>query len=262
MYHTGQWPAEGLDVSGKKVAVIGQGATGVQVVQELSKQAGELTVFLRTPNIAIPMRQRKLDPMEQDGWKGSYGTIFKACRETYGGFAYTAPTEPADSTTIPLEEREKYFEELYARGGFNLVSSIWSDYFFNPAANRAAYDFWAKKTCPRITDPVKRDLLAPVEPPHPWMTKRPSLEQDYYECMDRKNVKIVDMKANDIVSFDEKGIKTQDGTELDLDVIVLATGFDNYTGAFHTMGLKDKDSGRDLGEKWREGGKDLLWIND
>ena len=225
----------------------------MQLVQELSKQAGELTVFLRTPNTAIPMRQRKLDPMEQDGWKGGYRTIFKACRETYGGCFYSAPTEPADSTTIPLEEREKYLEELYLRGGFNLFGSIWPGFLFSPAASRAAYDFWAKKTRPRITDPVKRDLLAPLEPPHPWMSKRLSLEQDYYECMDRKNVKIVDMKTNDIESLSEKGIKTADGMEHDLDVVVLATGFENYTGAFHTMGLKDKDTGKDLGEKWREG---------
>ena len=85
------------------------------------------------------------------------------------------------------------------------------------------------------------------------MTKRPSLEQDYYECMDRESVKLVDMKKSDIERFTEKGIVTQDGKEQEFDVIVLATGFDNYTGAFHTMGLKDRNSGKDLREKWKEG---------
>lgn len=254
MHHTAQIPPEGLNASGRKVALIGQGATGIQCSQELSKQAGALTVFLRTPNLALPMRQRKLDNLEQNSWKGSYTALFKAARDTAGGFLYSPPPEP-DSTTIPLAEREKYFEDLYDRGGFNLVGSIWSDYMFNPAANRAIYDFWARKTRTRITDPVKRDLLVPLEPPHPWMGKRPSLEQDYYECMDRENVKIVNLRTNDIESFNENGIKTQDGTQHDFDVIVLATGFDNYTGAFHTMGLKQKDTGKDLSDIWKDGVK-------
>jgi cation diffusion facilitator CzcD-associated flavoprotein CzcO len=251
MYHTGQWPAEGLDVSGKRVAIIGQGATGVQVVQELAKQAGQLTVFLRTPNTAIPMRQRQISEVEQDHLKGSYATIFKGARDTFGGFAYAARPEP-DSTAIPLAEREEYFEEMYRRGGFNYVSSVWMDFLFNPTANRVMYDFWAKKTRARMTDPAKRDLLAPLEPQHPFMTKRPSLEQDYYECMDRENVSINDMRSNDIKEFTEKGIITADGKEQEFDVVVLATGFDNYTGSFHTMGLKDKN-GQDLGKKWKEG---------
>lgn len=254
MYHTANCPAESLDVSGKKVAVIGQGATGVQVVQELSKQAGELTVFLRTPNTALPMQQRKIEPREQDAFKGSYVMYLKACRSTYGGFAYTAAPEP-DSTAIPLAEREKLWEDLYQRGGFNLVGSNWGDYVFSPTANRAIYDFWAKKTRARISDPAKRDLLAPLEPLHPFMTKRPSLEQDYYECMDKPNVKIVDMKENDIESFNKEGIKTANGTQHDFDAIVLATGFDNYTGSFHTMGLKDHKTGADLGAKWKDGVK-------
>ena len=252
LYHTARWPSDGLDVSGKKVAVVGQGATGVQVVQELAKQAGELTVFLRTPNQALPMRQSKVDRAMQDAMKGSYVTLFKASRDTQGGFAYKAPPEPS-STALPIEQRHQLFEELYQRGGFNLVASVWQDYFFDPVANRTLYDFWTSKTRPRINNQVKRDILAPVEPPHPWMTKRPSLEQDYYECMDRDNVKLVDMKTNDIASFTETGIKTTDGSNLDFDLVVLATGFDNYTGAFHTMGLKHKDSGKDLGQIWKGG---------
>jgi cation diffusion facilitator CzcD-associated flavoprotein CzcO len=255
MCHTGQWPEELPDLSNKKIAIIGQGATGVQVAQELTKKAAETTVFLRTPNTAIPMVQRKLSYAEQDAMKGALTTFLTACRGTFSGFFYTPPPGETDSTKIPKAERDAFFEELYKRGGFNLLASCWADSLTNPAANRLIYDFWAEKTRARISDPVKRDLLAPLEPLHPIIAKRPSLEQDYYECMDKPNVKIVDMKTNDIAKFTEKGIVTADGTPHTFDLIVLATGFDNYTGSFHTMGLRDRSTNQDLREKWKDGVK-------
>lgn len=123
---------------------------------------------------------------------------------------------------------------------------------FDNKANREAYNFWAKKTRARITDPEKREILAPLEPPHAFGTKRPSLEQNYYEMLDRPENKVVDVKKNPIKEINEKGIVLADGTLHEFDVIALATGFDSVTGGIKNMGLKDVD-GVELSEKWKNG---------
>jgi cation diffusion facilitator CzcD-associated flavoprotein CzcO len=125
----------------------------------------------------------------------------------------------------------------------------YSDYTIDPKANRELYNFWREKTCARISDPVKRDLLAPEEPPYYISTKRPSLEQDYYECCDRENVDIVN---SPIREFTETGIVTEDGKHQDFDVVAICTGYDAVTGGLRTMGIKGRD-GLDLDEKWKDG---------
>lgn len=123
---------------------------------------------------------------------------------------------------------------------------------FDKKANDQAYNFWAKKTRERIKDPKKRDILAPLEAPHAWGTKRPSLEQDYYEQLDRPENEVVDVKNNPIVEVRENGIVTADGQLREFDVIALATGFDSVTGGMKNMGLKDIN-GILLKDKWAEG---------
>lgn len=261
IHHSGLWPSDGLDLTGKKVGIIGQGATGVQVVQELSKVAGQTTVFLRTPNTAFPMKQRKLTVEEQNSWRPRYSIILRdTARKSYGGFPFDPPTSASYADATP-EEREELYERLYNQGGFAFVGAIWPDYMFNPAANRAAYDFWARKTRERISDPVKKDLLAPLDPIHPLVGKRPSLEQDYYECLDKDNVKVVDLNTSPIETFTSKGINTggKQAEEHSFDAIVLATGFDNYTGAFSTMGIKDTN-GVELKDRWRDGVRTYLGL--
>jgi cation diffusion facilitator CzcD-associated flavoprotein CzcO len=122
----------------------------------------------------------------------------------------------------------------------------------NPEANRAAYDYWAKRTRSRIHDPVKRDLLAPLEPPHAFGTKRPSLEQDYYEQFNKPNVHLVNTKAHPIVQLTPQGIMTDDGQVYEVDIIALATGFDATTGGLAKMGIQDVN-GVELSERWRDG---------
>ena len=116
------------------------------------------------------------------------------------------------------------------------------------------YDFWAKKTRPRIRNPVKRDILAPLEPPHHFLTKRNGVEHDYYECIDQENVRIVDVKSTPVEAFTEKGIRIRGAQpeDLDFDAVVFATGFDSYTGALNTMGLEGTD-GIDLRQRWKNG---------
>ena len=246
-----------MDCRGKKVGIIGSGSTALQIVQELTKTADSLVTFIRTPNTALPMRQRKLQPEEVDHMKGLYDVILRqSARKTFGGFTYNPPPCASPQMLSP-EERETFFEELYQRGAFNYSAGNFLSSLFDPTDNRMIYDFWAKKTRARIRDPVKRDILAPLEPLHPFLTKRPGIEADYYECCDSEHVRVVDLKKTPIEAFTKQGLKIggdggEGGEEIDLDIIVLATGFDNYTGAFSTMGIKGTD-GVDLNDRWKEG---------
>lgn len=124
--------------------------------------------------------------------------------------------------------------------------------FQDQKANDQAYNFWVKKTRERIKDPRKRDILAPLKAPHPWGTKRPSLEQNFYEQLDKPENDVVDVKATPIVEIKENGILTEDGKLREFDVIALATGFDSVTGGMKNMGLRDVD-GVLLSEKWKMG---------
>ena len=250
MHHSSFWPEEGVDVKGKRVAVVGTGSTGVQIAQECASEAAELTVFQRTPNLALPMRQKRLTEEEQNNQKDSYPDLFKHRLTTFAGFPYTF----SDKKTFEdsPEQREQFFEERWQAGGFPFWLAAYSDMLYEEKANRLAYDFWAKKTRARIQDPEKRDILAPLEPPHAFGTKRPSLEQDYYEKFNNPNVHVVNIKKNPIIEVKPNGIVTQDGKLHEVDVIALATGFDSVTGGMKNMGLKDVD-GVDLADKWKLG---------
>lgn len=250
MHHSSFWPAEGVDMKGKRVAVIGTGSTGIQLAQEASKQASNVTVFQRTPNLCLPMRQRKLTHEEQDKAKANYPQIYRDRMTTFAGFSY----DFADKNTFDdtEEERQKFYEELWAEGGFKYWLGTYKDMLFDKKANDQAYNFWVKKTRERIKDPRKRDILAPLKAPHAWGTKRPSLEQNFYEEMDKPENDVVDVQATPISEFTETGIVTSDGKLREFDIVALATGFDSVTGGMKNMGLKDVD-GVDLGERWKMG---------
>ena len=250
MYHSSFWPQEGVDVKGKRVAVIGTGSTGIQIAQETSKEAASVTVFQRTPNLCLPMGQRKLTEQEQQDAKARYPDIYRHRLTTFAGF----PFDFSEKNTFDDDEqqREAFFEQLWANAGFEFWLATYKDMLFDKKANDQAYAFWLKKTRARISDPEKRDILAPNEAPHAWGTKRPSLEQDFYEQMDKPQNHVVDIKANPIVEVKENGIVTQDGQMREFDVIALATGFDSVTGGMKNMGLRDEE-GVLLSEKWKTG---------
>ncbi|KAJ5708469.1 hypothetical protein N7488_008270 [Penicillium malachiteum] len=249
------WPREGVDVKGKRVAVIGTGPTGVQIFQEWAKEAAETFVFQRTPNMAIPMRPKTLDKQAQKDIKEETPDMFAACKTTSGGLPWGKHEKKFDDYSA--EEIEEILSNLYYTGGFRYWSGGYGDLLINPAANRAAYDFWVKKTRERIKDPVKRDLLAPLEPPHPFGVKRPSLEQDYYELMDKPNVHLINTKAHPIVALTPNGIMTDDGTVYDVDAIALATGYNASTGSLNRMGIKNVN-GVDISKRWKNGVSSFL----
>ncbi|WP_448608301.1 flavin-containing monooxygenase [Geodermatophilus sp. URMC 60] len=248
--HTARWP-ETLDMSGKRVAIIGTGASAVQVIQEAGPVVQHLTVFQRTPNLALPMQQRNLDDEEKAALKQTMPEVAEECRKTFAAIDYDF--DPRKGTETPPEEREALFEHLWNKGGFAFWLGNFSDYLFRDETNSMVYEFWKKKTKPQIADPVKAELLAPEIAPHPFGAKRPALHQNYYEVMNQNNVELVSIQESPIVGLTDGGIRTADGVEYgDFDIIVLATGFDNNTGALTSIDLRNAD-GVALRDKWRQG---------
>ncbi|KAK3113017.1 hypothetical protein LTR53_010106 [Teratosphaeriaceae sp. CCFEE 6253] len=248
--HSSFWPTEGVDMKGKRVAVIGTGATGIQIAQEAAKEAKHLTCFVRTPNLCIPMNQGPVDPeAAKRDLETLHGKLNVDRYDNVAGFLYSAPTKGVFDD--PPDVQQAVMEEAWRLGGFRLIF-CYNDIITDQAANDVVYDFWAKKRRAQMTDPVKRDILAPEVQPHAFGGKRPSLEQDYYYQMDQDHVKIVPVKQNSISHITESGIVTEDGELHEVDVIALATGFDSVTGGLKDLDLTGLD-GEKLAEKWRMG---------
>lgn len=249
LVHSGEYPQD-LDCTGKKVAIIGAGATAVQITQELGKVADETTVFLRRPSYCLPMGQRAMTELEQKMWKTYYPHLFQAARQSPMGFPSTGVDKSAQEASE--EERLKLWEECWDKGAFHLLISAYNDTLLNPESNRMVYDFWANKTRKRIQDPKKQALMAPKVPPYYIATKRFPLEIDYYDVINQDNVHLVDLNATPLKTFEENGMRMSDDVLREFDVVVLATGFDSFTGSQTHMGLKNKD-GVDLKELWKDG---------
>lgn len=164
VHHSSFWPDEGIDVKGKNVAVIGTGASGVQISQEWGQHAGTLKLFQRTPNLALPMGRKSLSAEEQKFAKAWYPRLFEMRERSFAGFLYDA-VEKSTFDDTP-EEREAFYQMLWDTAGFNFWLANYSDLLKSPEGNKEAYNFWAKKVRARISDPKKRDLLAPLEMPH------------------------------------------------------------------------------------------------
>ncbi|KUI72825.1 Baeyer-Villiger monooxygenase [Cytospora mali] len=248
LHHSSFWPDNHVDVRGKRCAVIGTGASGVQISQEWGPLAGSLKVFQRTPNLALPMNKKPLTPKEQIFSKQWYHRLFEMRERTFAGFLYDF-AERATFDDTP-EEREKFYQSLWDKAGFNFWMASYTDLFWDAEANKEAYNFWAKKVRGRIGDPTKRDILAPLQMPHFFGVKRPCLEQTYYEQFNRESVDVVDVSKNSIKEFDETGLTLEDGTHYDLDIVAIATGFDITTGGMTQMGLKSIHS-TDLATEWQ-----------
>ncbi|KAJ3548842.1 hypothetical protein NM208_g803 [Fusarium decemcellulare] len=255
IHHSSFWPDEHIDVKDKRCAVIGTGASGVQITQAWGPEAGHLKVFQRTPNLAVPMRRKQLSPQEQEQRKVLYPELFKLRETSFAGFHYDWLEKNTFDDTP--EQRQAAYEKAWTEGGFRYWVSIYKDNLFDAKANQESYNFWANKTRARIQDPKKRDLLAPLKMPHYFGIKRPCLEYDYYEQFNRPNVDIIDIKTNPIKDFTETGILLQDGTHHEFDVVAIATGFDVVTGVMTQLGIKSIH-GTNLEDEWKPGAKTYL----
>ena len=250
-HHASDWPRAGVDWKGKRVGVIGTGASGVQIIQEASEEASHLTVFQRTPMLALPMNQYKIDEKMQAQLQGGLlSTMLRRCQQTFGGF----PIEGDARSLLDLtpEERELKWEDLWSKGGFSFWIAAFEDTFRVQSANDEVYKFWKKKVRARIDDPELKQKLAPDVAPHPFGLKRPCLEDRYFEVFNKSNTTLVDVSENSIVEVTPKGVKTQDGVEHELDVLVLATGYDAVTGSIGQIGIRGTD-GVLVGDRWAKG---------
>ena len=248
-HHTALWPQAGVDFRGKRVGVVGTGASGIQIAQEAAREASHLTIFQRTPNLCLPMQQKKLDEQANHHLKESYQEFFRKRPESFAGVEYDV--NPQSSLAVSAEERNAHYEELWALGGFKFWLGNYQDMLRDEAANRTAYNFWRDKVRARIQDPAVAEKLAPTEPPHPFGVKRPSLEQWYFDIFNDDHVELVDIKASPIERITPDGVKTGE-REHELDILVMATGFDAVTGGLTQIDIRGTD-GASLREKWATG---------
>ena len=251
-FHTAHWPHEPVDFAGKRVAVIGTGATGVQTIQEVAKTAGHLTVFQRTPNWCTPLHNRPITPAEMADIKANYDDIFRRCGETFACFLHTA--DPRGTFEVTPEEREAFYEQLYASPGFGIWVGNFKDTLTDRAANKEISDFVARKIRQRVKDPKVAEMLIPKD--HGFGTRRVPQETHYYEVYNQPNVTLVDSKATPIERITETGLKTSEA-EYAFDIIIYATGFDALTGAFDRIDIRGRD-GVALKQKWSGGAQTFV----
>ena len=218
-----------------------------------------MTIYQRTPNYCLPMNQRLLDEKEEEKNKadGKYEKAFAETYKTFAGFNYDFLQK--NTFEDSPEEREKFYHELLVeRGGFNFWLGTYKDMLFDQKANDEAYKFWRKTVLKRIPDPKKAALLAPENPPHPWGTKRPSLEQNFYEVVSMPHVDIIDVNENPIEEITATGIKTKLGL-VEVDVIILATGFDSVTGSLAQLNIQGV-KGETIADHWKNGTRTSMGI--
>jgi cation diffusion facilitator CzcD-associated flavoprotein CzcO len=253
-YHTSRWPKEKSDFTGKRVAVIGTGATAVQLIPIVAKECGHLTVFQRTPNYCAPLRNSLVSDETQQRWKATYDEIHKQCLESPAGFPYDFDRRKA--MEVPKEERLKLYEELWALPGFKKWLGNFRDIMTDRQANEDFAEFVRNKIRARVKDPAVAEKLVPKD--HPFGSKRIPLETEYYEAYNRDNVLLVDVRETPIERITPKGIKTSD-KEYEFDVIIYATGFDAITGALTRIDIRG-ENGQALKDKWAGGPRTYLGL--
>ncbi|ORB24998.1 flavin-containing monooxygenase [Mycolicibacterium parafortuitum] len=253
VYHTAHWPHEPVDFTGKRVAVIGTGSSGIQSIPLIAEQAEHLYVFQRTPNFSVPAGNRPLTAEEVAEIKANYAERRRLSWRSGGGSPHIA--HPKLTMEVSAEERRAAFERRWDLGGV-LFSKTFSDQMIDEAANEEARKFYEEKVRAVIDDPALADLLIPND--HPIGTKRICTDTNYFQTFNRPNVTLVSVRNTPIESIDPTGIATSD-THYDIDALVLATGFDAMTGALDKIDIVGRD-GRRLREDWADGPRTYLGL--
>lgn len=248
LFHSSRWPQEGLDYAGKRVGIIGAAASTVQMVPILAETASSVTVFQRTPNYILPAMQKPMTPEWEREIKSNYDAIVAKCRNHVFGMAFDSPVG-RNAVDTPPEERQRIFEENWT-GSFRWVFETFDDLLVSPEANRLASEFIVGKMKERVDDPEIAELLSPSFDDYPLFAKRPPLDHGYLEAFNRDNVHLVDIRHREpLVEITETGVRTT-RSEYEFDIIVLATGFQAYTGALEAFPIRGS-SGQTLREKWK-----------
>jgi cation diffusion facilitator CzcD-associated flavoprotein CzcO len=253
-YHTGLWPHEPVDFSGKRVALIGTGSTGIQATPVIAEQAAHLTVFQRTPNYSLPARNARLTQEGQAEVKANYRELRRRVRESRAGFPYT-PTEKSAMDFMP-EEQQALCEDLWEQGGFRFLWGSFNDLMTSEEANEIVSEFVRGKIREAVKDPAIAERLTPTD--HPYGTKRPPIDTGYYEAYNRDNVSLVDVRNAPIVAITPHGLRTAEA-EYEFDIIVFATGFDAMTGALRKIDIRGT-GGQSLADKWEGGPRTYLGL--
>ena len=254
IYQTSRWPHDDVDFRGKRVGVVGTGSTGIQLIPEIARQAAHLTVFQRTPNFAAPLRNAVVEPAERRWNAENHAEVRRGTRDSFLGAPYPAPSGSARAASS--EERRRIYDEYWAQGGFRFVASTFDDLLFDEEANATAADYIRERIRERVADPAVADLLSPRD--HPYASKRPPFETDYYETFNLEHVDLVDVRSAPIERIVENGLRTTERLH-ELDAIVLATGFDAATGPLLALAPVGRD-GQTLDAKWVDGPNTYLGL--
>ena len=253
-YFTARWPEEPVSFSGKRIAVIGTGSSGVQCIPVIAEEARHLTIFQRTPAYSMPARNAPIPAEDMRRFKSVYREFREAVRKSAFGHIADSPTESA--LAVDAEVRRQKYEKAWAAGRMFDLLSAYTDLMTSHEANETAAEFMREKIRGVVKDPSVAGALCPVT--FPFGAKRPVLDTNYYETFNRDNVTLIDLTTTPIVEVTERGIKTTD-VEHEFDVIVFAVGFDALTGPILAMDIRGRD-GVTLKSKWEQGPRSYLGL--
>lgn len=243
LVHTNAWPHD-LDITGKRVGVIGTGSTGTQFIVAAAKVASHLTVFQRSPQYCVPSGNGPVEPTQVTQTKERFGEIWDQVRSSVVAFGFEESAVPAAS--VSAAERERVFQENWDKGnGFRFMFGTFCDIATNAEANEAAAAFIRSKIAEVVKDPETARKLTPDD----LYAKRPLCNEGYYETYNRDNVSLVSIREHPIAAITPAGVRTADGAEYELDILVFATGFDAVDGNYRAMDLRGR-GGRHISDQW------------
>ena len=252
-YHTGQWPHEGVDFRGKRVGLVGTGSTGIQAAPVIAETAAHLTVFQRTANYSVPARNGPLTPEFKRYVKENNREIRQVTQASVNGHPWLIADRSALKTSP--EERQAIYEAAWEEGGLRFRAAF-RDLLTDKVANDTAAEFIRAKIREIVKDPATAAKLSDID--HPYASKRPPIDTDYFETFNRDNVELVDVRADPIERITPKGIRTR-AAEYPLDIIVFATGFDGMTGSLLRMDIRGRDD-LSLSKAWAAGPRNYLGV--
>jgi cation diffusion facilitator CzcD-associated flavoprotein CzcO len=252
-YHTGQWPHEGVDFRGKRVGLVGTGSTGIQAAPVIAETAAHLTVFQRTANYSVPARNGPLTPEFKRYVKENNREIRQVTQASVNGHPWLIADRSALKTSP--EERQAIYEAAWEEGGLRFRAAF-RDLLTDKVANDTAAEFIRAKIREIVKDPATAAKLSDID--HPYASKRPPIDTDYFETFNRDNVELVDVRADPIERITPKGIRTR-AAEYPLDIIVFATGFDGMTGSLLRIDIRGRD-GVPLSKAWAAGPRNYLGL--
>ena len=254
LVHTNAWPHD-LDITGKRVGVIGTGSTGTQFIVAAAKMASHLTVFQRSPQYCVPSGNGPVDHTEVARTKENFDAIWEQVRNSVVGFGFEESS--VEAMSVSEEERRRVFQENWDKGnGFRFMFGTFADIAVDPEANAAAAAFIRSKIAEVVDDPETARKLTPTD----LYAKRPLCNEGYYETYNRDNVELVSIAENPIREITPAGVRTADGVEREFDVLVFATGFDAVDGNYRAMDLRGR-GGRHINEHWTDGPTSYLGVS-